>query len=248
MPIGATRLGYWFVNNQPLPDFPNPGFEEDLVGWVVEDRRIFLNGGSTILGVPTPTDPTPFPVSDNPQFDNSTGGVSRGDGFGFNSGPIFSHQIVNDAPPITGGSKALRLNSDGSFTSSPEGAGGIFYGPVLYSTNAVIAEIGDFVEFEWRAISGGELGGISAGDAFNVFAYMVEPSTGRTLTILDENAPNLNFSTSWQKASREILPGEEGNYHFVFVCGSFDATFGRRVGSALILDNIILRKNLLDNE
>jgi hypothetical protein len=241
MPIGATRLGYWFLNNQPLPDFPNPGFEDGLTGWVVEDRRILLNGGSTILGVPTPTDPTPFPVSDNPQFDNSTNGVSRGDGFSFTQGPTFSHQLVTDIPPITGESKALRLDSSGQLQTA--GAGGLLYGPVLYSTNAVIAEVGDSIEFEWRAISGGELGGNTVGDAFNVFAYMVEPQTQRTIVILDENASNLNFSTSWQKATKEILPGQEGNYHFVFICGSFDATFGRIIGSSLILDNIKLIKN-----
>jgi hypothetical protein len=57
------KIGFWFIPPPPpaLEDFPNPGFEEGLIYWQVINTRIQLNGGTTILGWPTPTDPTPNP-------------------------------------------------------------------------------------------------------------------------------------------------------------------------------------------
>lgn len=224
-------------DNPPLPAFPNPDFEIGLAGWTVLNQRIYLNGGSTILGVPTPTDPTPFPQ-------NYTGQTSPGDGFGFTSGPSFNSQLVTDTPP-SGGTQALQLSSSGNFvgpsgnfslgTFAPGGgSGAIFYGPAVYSNDIVYAQPGDTIQFSYKATS--------SGDAYNIYAYMVEPPTGKILQILDVNQNNSNQVQPWTTVNKVVQPGEEGNYNFVFICGSFDATGGLAVGSTLIIDNINLIK------
>lgn len=224
------KIGFWFVK-PPVDDFPNPGFENGLISWQILNTRVRLNGGTTILGWPTPTDPTPNPT-------NSSEEVSPGD-VGTTVVENYEFSIVNDAPPGTGGTSALRLDSAATVRSVDAGA--ILYGPAVISENRVTAQVGDTVEFDWKAISGPDAG---VGDAYNVFAYMIEQSTGRIIIILDENASDLSFSTNWQRAARTILPGEEGEYHFVFICGSFDATFGTVVGSSLLIDNVQLIKSI----
>jgi hypothetical protein len=219
------RLGFWFAK-PPVADFPNPGFEDGLIGWQILNTRVRLNGGTSILGWPTPTDPTPNPV-------NSSNQQSPGDANIVNS-LNFIYSIVDDAPPDTGGTSALRLES-----YAVSNGGAILYGPAVVSDNSVIAEVGDIVEFDWKALSGENAG---VGDAYNVFAYILNPITGQTIVILDQNAINVGFSTDWQHSSRTIQEGEEGTYHFIFICGSFDATFGTVIGSALLIDNVQLTK------
>jgi hypothetical protein len=219
------KMSYWFVT-PPLEDFPNSGFEDGLISWQILNTRVRLNGGSTILGWPTPTDPTPNPV-------NYEGGISSGDAYNV-PGATYTFSLVNDAPPGTGGSFALRLESSGSVNT-----GSLLYGPAVISERRIIAEEGDTVEFAWRALSGET---VSVGDAYNPFAYMVERSSGRTITLLDVNANNIGYNTDWQTSSRVIQAGEAGEYHFVFICGSFDATFGQVIGSALLIDNVRLIK------
>jgi hypothetical protein len=220
------KMGFWFIK-PPVADFPNPGFEDGLISWQILNTRIKLNGGTTILGYPTPTDPTPNPRSSN-------GLDSPGD-IGEIEFEDYSFSIVNDAPPGTGGTSALRLDS----AAGMDRGGVLLYGPAVISENRVVADIGDTVTFDWKALSGVDAG---VGDAYNVFAYMIDPSNGKTIILLDENATSLAFSTNWQLSSRTVQSGEEGEYHFVFICGSFDATFGQIVGSSLLIDNVQLIK------
>lgn len=222
-------------DNPPLPAFPNPGFESGLNGWTVLNQRIYLNGGSTILGWPTPTDPTPNPKN----YNNVT---SPGDGKNFFSGPTFTNALVSDTPP-SGGTQALQLYSYGQFVgpsgsatsfAAGGGSGAIFYGPAVYSNDIVYARPGDTIQFSYKALSGG--------DAYNIYAYMIETSTGKTLQILDVNQNNSGIAQPWTTVNKIVQPGEEGNYNFVFINGSFDATGGLVVGSTLIIDNVNLIK------
>jgi len=221
------KMGFWFIK-PPVLDFPNPGFEDGLISWQVLNTRVRLNGGTTILGYPTPTDPTPNPT--NSFGEVSPGDIGEPDGF-----ENYSFSIVNDAPPGTGGTSALRLDS----AAGMDRGGVLLYGPAVISENRVVAEVGDTVTFDWKALSGVDA---AVGDAYNVFAYMIDPSNGKTIILLDENATNLGFSTNWQLSSRTVQSGEEGEYHFVFICGSFDTTFGQVVGSSLLIDNVQLIK------
>ena len=219
------KMGYWYVE-PPVDDFPNPGFENGTISWQILNTGVSLNGGTSILGWPTPTDPTP-----NPR--NSSNQRSPGNAVSV-SDATYTYSLVSDAPPGTGGTAALRLESTAVVNS-----GAILYGPAVFSERRITAEVGDTVEFSWRALSGVDA---SVGDAYNPFAYMLNRSNGQTIVLLDENATNVGFNTNWQTASRVIQPGEAGEYHFIFICGSFDATFGTVVGSALLVDNIRLIK------
>jgi hypothetical protein len=227
MPL-AGKLGFWFIS-PAVAEFPNPGFEDGLINWQILNTRVLLNGGTTILGHPTPTDPTPNPIS------SVYGGLSSPGDIGSPNTENYTFSLVSDAPPGTGGTSALRLDSAASMNTG----GVLLYGPAVISESRVVAQVGDSVEFDWKALSGPDA---FVGDAYNVFAYMIEPSTGRTIIILDENASSLAFSTDWQRASRTIQEGEAGEYHFVFICGSFDATFGQVVGSSLLIDNVQIVK------
>jgi hypothetical protein len=220
------KMGFWFIK-PPVLDFLNPGFEDGLVNWQILNTRVLLNGGTTILGYPTPADPTPNPT-------NSNGRVSPGD-IGATVFEEFLFSIVSDAPPGTGGTSALKLDS----AAEMDVGGVLLYGPAVISENRVIAEVGDTVTFDWKALSGVDA---AVGDAYNVFAYMIDPSNGKTIILLDENANSIGFNTNWQLSSRTVQSGEEGEYHFVFICGSFDSSFGRVVGSSLLIDNVQLIK------
>ena len=208
------------ANQAPAEQFPNPGFEEAFTGWTVLNQRVSLNGGSTILGVPTPTDPTPNPVSSSTSPGNAASFVGS-----FNFG-----LDTTDVPP-NGQTQSVSLTFRGSVNE-----GAIVYGPVVYSNNTVIAEVGDKISFWWRALSGNDAGD---GDAYNVYAYLVNPSASpvRYIQLLDANSASL-VNTAWAEASVIIQPGQEGSYHFVFVNGGFDATFGTVIGSDLKIDNV----------
>ena len=219
------KMSFWVVR-PPLDDFPNPGFEEGLISWQILNTRVLLNGGTEILGWPTPVDPTPNPV-------NFQGATSPGEASSI-AGETYTYSLVSDAPPGTGGTSALRLESSASVDP-----GAILYGPAVISERRITAAVGDTVEFSWRALSGINAG---VGDAYNPFAYMLNRSTGQRITLLDVNATNVGFNTNWQTSSRVIQPGEAGEYYFIFICGSFDATFGTVIGSALLIDNVQLIK------
>jgi len=213
----------------PVEDFPNGDFETGSISpWDTLNQQIKLNGGTTILGWPTPTDPTPRPT-------NSSGQQSPGDIVTVPSS-VFSSTIINDNGPSDSGTKALRLSS-GTFTGPSSSAGFILYGPAVYSTSPVIAYEGDTLQFDWRAESGTVA---SAGDAFNVFGYLLNPNTGQTIIVLDVNANSLGFQTSWQTVSRTFQSNEAGPWHYIFIAGSFDATFGLVIGSSLVIDNVDL--------
>ncbi len=209
-----------------LPTFTNGDFETTtpvtqagavvtIPGWKIYLESVRMNGFSTVLGNPTPNDPTPSPGSaPTPYGDSPTG---TGD---------FSYQFVNDAPAGVG-TKVLRLLSTNASTNVPYG---ILRGPYVISENSINAQAGDTVEFYWKAANGG--------DYFDVFAYLVNETTGATVTLLDANG-NV---TNWTKVTKVISAGEAGIYRFVFVSGSYDATGGQALGASLYLDNIKLVK------
>ena len=67
---------------------------------------------------------------------------------------------------------------------------------------------------------------------------MLNPINGNTITILEDTSPSASNITTWQPVTKTFTAGQAGVYHFVFIAGSFDATGGRFVGGALLVDNI----------
>lgn len=221
---GHTRTYTIVVTAVPVvPTFTNGSFEitapvttngnvVQIPGWKVYLQSVRLNGFSTIQGNPTPADPTPTPLSATNGDNVPTDAVS------------FYWEFADDAPGGDG-AKVLRLFSSGSTT-----AFGIVRGPYVVSDSIINAQVGDTAEFWWKAQNGG--------DWFDVFAYLLNETTGDIIRLLDE----IGDVTNWQKVSKTIVSGEEGTYRFIFICGSYDYSGGTALGASLYLDNIKLIK------
>jgi subtilisin family serine protease len=205
-----------------LETFENYGFENGISGWRVVNRRVRLNGGTLIAGYPTPTDPTPNP------------GSGPGDVLNVTQLPSFSYRLEATDKPPSGESQCMRLTM-GQPTIGVVPPGAIMYGPAVYSDFSVPFGVGDTVKFWWKALAGG--------DAYNVYSYLVNQSTGAYIQLLDVTGPNVNQGTAWAEVSKVIGAGEQGNYSFVFIAGSWDSTFGTVIGGELLLDNIQIIKS-----
>jgi hypothetical protein len=207
------------ASTPPVYTFPNAGFESGSTGWTFLNAQIHLNGGTTILGWPTPTDPTPNPYSEE------AGAYSPGDVSAF-SGP---NSYISSSP--FGAGSAAYLNIPDQYISI---GGTILYGPVLYSNNPVYVVAGTILTFNWYAVPGG--------DAYNVYGYMLNPVTGATIEILDDMSPN---NGGLQTTTKTFTAGQAGTYHFVFVCGAYDYTHGTFIGATLVIDNVTIDNTVL---
>ena len=215
------------VKNPPLPIFPNPNFDDNFDGWDTYEKWFAPAGPGTtsnneaerfILGCPIPADPTPFPKGflDIP---------SPGQTFTFTGS--FNTQIVSGGP--SGNYAELSIPSG---TVNPGGS--TIYGPALVSQNPVIAAVGDRISFNWTAQGGG--------DAYNVLAYIINTDNCKSFIMLDDTGDSGSATRPWTKVSKVINPGEAGNYFFVFLCGTFDFSFGKAVGAKLGVDSIVIEK------
>jgi len=215
----------------PVITFPNPGFESGTINWIKLEQQIWLNGSppantvgtASILGWPTPTDPTP----------NPSGGGGRVSPGAVSYFPRGSSISIVSSPFGTGNAVSLTIANGTVARRSPSGASGngtILYGPVIVSESPGVVVAGTTLQFNWYAQPGG--------DAYNVFGYMLNPNNGQTIVILDDMSPNNGGLQT--TPLRTFTGAEAGEYHFVFVCGAFDYTFGRVVGATLIIDNITL--------
>lgn len=206
----ASSLGFYFTNFNDNPsEFPNGDFDLGLTGWTTVNTRIRMFGQSTLAGWPTPPDPTPNPF-------NCTGDAT------FVSGNSYSTVLSNDVPP--GGVQSVQLIQGNMIVNSFA----LLYGPAIFSNFYVNFNAGDFCEFNYKALPGG--------DAYNIFAYMVEQTTGAYINLLRAASPNPNTGTGWLKQTN-LVP-ISGAYAFVFVAGSWDATGGTVLGASMLIDNI----------
>jgi hypothetical protein len=174
-----------------------------------------------VAGNPTPTDPTPTP------------GGGPGDVLNVTQLPSFSYKLETVDKPPSGETQCIRLTM-GTPTFGVVPAGAIMYGPAVYSDFSVPFAAGDTVKFWWKALAGG--------DAYNIYSYLVNQQTGSTIQLLDVTGPNVNQGTEWAEVSKIIQAGDQGNYSFVFIAGSWDSTFGTVIGGELLLDNIQIIK------
>lgn len=226
MPFAAARLGFWKQPAaEPTEVFYNPGFEDNFTSWILIPNRILLNGGTNILGFPTPADPFISPSNIN--------GVSPGYPITLSQ---FTCTITTSTNVSVGGeTRSARMDSFGEV--SP--AGTIVYGPALYSEFPVLAEVGDSVSFNYRAVSNAD---VSLSDAYKVFSYLLNPISGETINLLSAWSSNGGTDTGWLSYTKTINPGEEGIWHFVFVNGTWDSTFGQIIGATFYIDNVRLNK------
>ncbi len=216
--IPITRLKVDAAGNQV--GFPNGDFESSAIGatsvngWTVNNARVRLNGVDQIGGWPTPVDTT-------------KPGPSGGDAVAMSSGQFSTTVVANTGAgsnPL-GGAKSLQLQSTGVSVTGY----GIVHGPSLVSNTAVPMKSGDTVSFDWKAQGGA--------DAYDVYAYLLNVDTGATVKMLDATGGSGAMTTNWATVTTNIPA--DGNYKFVFVSGTFDATGGTAAGARLFIDNIV---------
>jgi VCBS repeat-containing protein len=229
----AEVIGYIDVvnngeNGKPLrinlsSGFQNGSFDSgaknNIPGWVINTTPIMLDGVSTIAGHATPVDTT-WPAANGAIHDNVTFSTPAADP---NVDITTLHQVAGD--------KAMILDTDDATVHQSYG---IMRGPYIYSESTVNLQVGDSVSFDWKALSGG--------DAYDAYGYLLNVDTGATITILDSTGTSHGQSTPWTTATTNIGAGQAGNYKFVFVAGSYDASGGNALGGQLMIDDIVVNQ------
>lgn len=206
--------------NYPAP-FTNADFSANAVGsttitgWTTEKRRIKLDGTDTLAGFATPIDGTTAPGGGT-EAENLSSGTYTAVVSGINSS-------------LSGSGTSVELSSVlNSVINTPANTGGVVHGPALVSSSSVILKAGDNVSFDWQAQGGA--------DAYDVYAYLVDINTGAKVQLLNQTGANASDFTSWTRQSTTVPTA--GNYKFVFVSGSWDATGGGAAGAKLYVDNV----------
>jgi flagellar hook-associated protein FlgK len=206
--------------NYPAP-FVNADFSANSVGsstidgWSTVVRRVKLDGTDSLASFPTPIDSTTAP-----------GGGREAENL---SGAIYSAVLSSSNSTISGSGKSVELSSTiDNVIQTPTGQGGVVHGPALVSNSSVILQAGDTVSFDWKAQGGN--------DAYDVYAYLVDINTGTKIELLNQTGTNANTSTNWNRETHTLAAA--GNYKFVFVSGTWDATGGGLAGAKLYVDNV----------
>ena len=191
--------------------FANGNFATGLTGWTAINSRVRLGGADTVAGWPTPVDPTTAP----------DGGTEAS-----------SLTTQSYTTTVTNGRAVMTSNVNG-VVNTPPGSGGVVHGPVVVSNDAVYIRSGATVQFDWEA-SGGN-------DAYDVFAYILNVTTGATAIML--NATGANASASQPVTVVNFPVATAGSYKFVFTSGTWDATRGLLAGARLSIDNVQILNN-----
>lgn len=231
-PIGSVDPTQDGRDGRPLrvnfsSPFTNPGFEAGELGWTALERRIDL-GVDTIAGHAT-VDTSTYPSGSHPTRGSSWTPPNQDD-----DAPAyasFAVQTTTSGEP-TEGSSALQLQS--SMTTA--GGCDVVHGPAVHSS-AFEAAAGDTIYFDWRAYAGS--------DAYHVFGYIVDDHGNQT-EVLDAFTWDAGGSTDW--ATKETVIPTTGNYRFVFVAGTFDATCGLAAGARLLIDNVRVYGNKVTDD
>lgn len=203
-----------------LVGFPNGDFESSTLGatsvsgWSISNTRVTLDGNSQIGGWPTPTDTT-IPTNQN-------GSTGPGENTALAGSGSMTSVVVAPTGYAAGGGKALQMESSGMTVAQGYG---IVHGPYVVSNTAVAIAAGESVSFDWKAQGGG--------DWYDVYAYLLNVDNGSTVELLNATGS----STNWTTATKTVPTA--GNYKFVFVSGTYDASGGRALGARLFVDNIV---------
>ena len=163
-----------------------------------------------------------------------TGGVDSVAGWPTPNDPTTAPDGGIEATTASGTYSSTVTNGRAVMTSglgapnNPAGSGSVVHGPVVVSNDALYIRSGATVQFDWEA-SGGS-------DAFDVLGYLLDVDTGATYIML--NATGANSNAVQPVTVVNIPVANAGNYKFVFMSGSWDATRGQALGARLSIDNV----------
>ena len=103
------------------------------------------------------------------------------------------------------------------------------------------ASPGDIITFDWKAAR--------TSDYYDVYAYLINDATGQKFQILYQRGSSIS---SWQNKQITLTSAYLNEYSdklkFMFVCGSYDQTGGRAVGSTMDIDNARVVKSFATPE
>lgn len=123
-----------------------------------------------------------------------------------------------DRPQVTVSGGRLLLQE----TSLTSTSYGVVHGPAAYS-DAFHATGGMVLKFDWQANL--------VADDYHVVGYLLNVATGQVGIALQ------GWGANGSGVGTVSVPAD-GDYRFVFVSGSFDATGGRALGASMYIDNI----------
>lgn len=234
------KTGFTFKNGQFADGAlaTNAQGQAVMPGWIIYKEQVKMNGLSSVLGFPTPNDVSYNPPG-NTDGDNSPSFPQPG-----YTSYNYDAELTSDLPPGSEfPTKSLRLFGLGITSSF-----GVVHGPYAVSSSSVPLEEGDEVAFWWKAQGGT--------DAYDIFAYLINIRTGVVIELANRTGESTSASTPWIKESRIITAAQAspdwqtGDYKFVFVSGSYDASGGQWTGASLYVTNIAVKKwfEFLDEE
>ena len=211
--LDPTRNG---TNGLPLrinyfkPSFVNGSFEDGLVNGSIPGWTT-INQRIQLNGGSTIAGfPTPY--------DSTTPAHSHGE-TNFITGENF--QATIETGDKSQGNQGLSLSTGDNLVIDSYG---LAHGPALVSDDPVNLKAGDTVSFDWKAHNGV--------DDYDVFAYLLDVNTGNTVELLNDTGGITNWAT------KSVSVPATGDYKFVFVGGTFDATGGTAAGAQLYIDNV----------
>lgn len=177
-----------------------------------------INLGATSIDGYVPTDTSTYP--------SNTG--SRQDDYAPSTAGSFSSTVQTSIH--SDGSYGLQLVSSGMRVA--QGCD-VVHGPAVHS-DTFHADAGDTISFDWRAYAGE--------DNYHVFGYIVDTSGNNQTELLDSTGGG---TTAW--ATKQTTIPAAGDYRFVFVSGTHDASCGRAAGASLVIDNVRVYGNKVDD-
>lgn len=184
-----------------------------LDSWTIYRRRV-ITGQTIIEGHPCPEDTT-IPAS------------SPGDYHAMDDGWTMTALFSPDIPPNTG-TRSIKLKNTGNLNLLGYG---IFRGPYLVNETPLLLEEGDRVRFWWKALGGG--------DAFDVMGYLLDVNSGATIMLINQTGTSDSATQPWTAVEHTITAAQANRtYKFIFVCGSYDFSGGRLLGSEMLVKNI----------
>jgi hypothetical protein len=223
--------GFWAVGKETFTNgdlsivtVPTPLGQDayDITGWTVYDKQVFLNGGSTIEGWPTPADPVKPANNFSSDLNTAVGGYKS------------SYSFSTDVPAGSAtGARSMKLISSGNTINNSYG---IIHGPYMVSNDALNLEAGNTVEFWWRAAG--------TGDAYDVYGYLLNVANGNTIELLNETGAGTGAAIGWRKVNVVLPSGKSGTYKFVFISGSYDFNGGKFVGADLLITGSVLQRTI----
>ena len=191
----------------------NGDFSKGNANWNFYNQRVDFGSSFTVNGItiPTPTDAEMVtPIHGNPpNNDNATSNRNSG--------------------ALSTAGQELNLDTGGMTIDSY----GIYHGPAAVS-DSFAAKKGDYLKFDFKANG--------TGDDYHVSGYLVNTADNSiTIAINDVdliNPPELNSTGKTIDGSTSVVVPDDGNYHFVFITGTYDKTGGTAAGADMTIDNI----------